>query len=469
MSENHYHTVILGSGEAAKLLSWTLSSPPHNLRTAVIESADKYGGSCPTIACMPSKNFVYSAEIAHLAKKYASTGLLKGQYDGVNMAAVLQRKTEMVQGLVTDFRGISDKSGAKIIMGHGRLLGDAKVEIELREGGKKVLTADNIVICTGSRAKLDDTPGLQEAKPLTHVGLLELNKVPKHLIILGGGYVGLEFAQAFRRFGAKVSVIERNERVLKHEDDDVADALVDILKSEGVEFHTSTSISKISGTSGTKVTLAGTQSGKQWEISGSDILVASGRVPNTSDAGLSAAGVELTSTGFVKVNEYLETSALKVFATGDCAGTPMFTHMGWDDFRVVLDVLLDKQPRRTTKGRQVPYTLYTNPELAHIGLSEKAAQKAGVKYRLSKLPMAHFLRTRAMDSIEGFAKVLVSAEDDMILGFTALGTNAGELLPVVQLAMAHGLPHTSISGLIVTHPTVNEGLVELFGSVPDQS
>lgn len=468
MSENHYHTVILGSGEAAKLLSWTLSSPPLSLRTAVIEST-QYGGSCPTIACMPSKNFVYSAEIAHLAKKYASTGLLKGQYGGVDMAEVLKRKTEMVQGLVTDFRGISDGSGTEVIMGHGRLLGGGKVEVESKEGGKKVLTADHIVICTGSSAKVDDTPGLRDAKPLTHVGLLELSRVPEHLVILGGGYVGLEFAQAFRRFGAEVSVIERNERVLKHEDDDVCDALVDILKSEGVKFFTSTTISKVSGTSGSSVTVAGTQNGKPFEASGSDILVASGRVPNTSDAGLEAAGVELTSTGVVKVNEFLETSAPNVFATGDCAGSPQFTHMGWDDFRVVLDVLLDKQPRRSTKSRQVPYTLYTNPELAHVGLSEKAAQKAGIKYRLAKLPMAHFLRTRAMDTTDGLAKVLVSAEDDTILGFTALGTSAGELLPVVQLAMANGLPHTSISGLIVTHPTVNEGLVELFGSVPGRS
>jgi pyruvate/2-oxoglutarate dehydrogenase complex dihydrolipoamide dehydrogenase (E3) component len=310
---------------------------------------------------------------------------------------------------------------------------------------------------------------LKEAKPLTHVEILELSEVPKSLVILGGGYVGMEFAQAFRRFGAAVTVIERGERVLKSEDEDVSDALVEILKGEGIEFHTTTTVSYVTGTSGQSVTLRSTRDGQSFEVTGSHLLVASGRLPNTDDTGLEVAGVELTSTGHVKVDEYLQTSVPGIFAVGDCAGSPNFTHIGFDDFRVVRDFLLKKQPLRSTKGRQVPYTLYTDPELAHIGLNEKAARAAGIQYRLAKLPMAAFLRTRTMDAAIGFAKALVSALDDTILGFTALGARAGELLPVVQLAMSTGLPYTSIAGLIVTHPTLNEGLVSLFGNVPSRN
>jgi pyruvate/2-oxoglutarate dehydrogenase complex dihydrolipoamide dehydrogenase (E3) component len=462
-SPTHYDTISIGSGEAGKYICWNRSSTL-GVKTATIEQK-WLGGSCPNIACLPSKNFIYSAEIAHNVQKYAATGLLKTSGNGVNMSAVLERKRDMVKGLVEMHQGVFEGSGAELIMGHGRLVGEKKVEVELKDGGKRVLTADNIIICTGSRAKIDDTPGLKEAKPLTHIEILELNEVPKHLVVLGGGYIGMEFAQAFRRFGSAVTVLERNEHILRSEDEDVSDALVEVLKGEGVDFLTSTSISNVSGTSGQSVTLTGTRSGKPFEITGSHLLIASGRLPNTEDSGLQVAGVELTSTGHVKVNEYLQTSVADIFAVGDCAGSPQFTHIGFDDFRIVRDYLLNKQPLRSTKNRQIPYTLYTNPELAHVGLSENTARKAGIQYRLVKLPMAAFLRTRTMDATQGFAKALVSTSDDTILGFTALGPRAGELLPVVQLAMSAGLPYTSIAGLIITHPTLNEGLVSLFGNV----
>ncbi|KAF2824058.1 Dihydrolipoyl dehydrogenase [Ophiobolus disseminans] len=464
---NHYHTISLGSGEAGRCICWTLSSTL-NVPTAVIEST-YLCGSCPNIACLPSKNFVYSAEIAHLAKKYTATGLLKGDVKDVNMAAVLARKNEMVKGLTKMHEDIFEKSDTELIMGRGRLIGGGIIEIDLKSGGKRIVTADNIIICTGSRAKVDDTPGLKQAKPMTHIEIMDLHQVPEHLLILGGGYVGLEFAQAFRRFGAKVSVVERGGRILKIEDEDVSDALVEILKGEGVEFFTSFTVSSVTGISGRSVTLTGTRNGTAFELKGTHLLVASGRLPNTEDIGLEAAGVELTSTGHIAVNEYLQTSIPEIFAGGDCAGSPHFTHMGYDDFRIVADFLLNKKPFRSTKSRQVPYTLYTNPELAHVGLSENAARKTGVKYRLAKIPMANFLRTRAMDATHGFAKALVSATDDTVLGFTALGDRAGELLPVVQLAMSAGLPYTSISSLIVTHPTLNEGLVDLFSSVLEGS
>jgi len=463
-SSDHYDTISIGSGEAGKFVCFTRSST--GKKTAVIEHKWPYG-SCPNIACLPSKNVLYSAEQLHNAQKYTKMGLLKNNaIEGVNMSVVRERKRDMVKGMFEMHEDVLKDTGSELILGHANLVDAKTVEVELKDGGKRVLTADNIIICTGSRARIDDTPGLKAAKPMTHIELLELGEVPAHLVILGGGYSGLEFAQAHRRFGAKVSVIERNERILKHEDEDVSSALVDILVAEGVDFHASTLITSVSGTSGESVTLNGTTSGKPFSITGTHILVAGGRVPNTENCGLESAGIQLMPSGHVKVNEYLQTNIPNVFAVGDCANTPYFTHMGFDDFRVVRDFLNQTSPLRSTANRQVPYTLYTSPELAHVGLSEGAATKAGVEYRLAKLPMAAFLRTRTMDATQGFAKALVSATDDTILGFTALGPKAGELLPVVQLAMSAGLPYTSLSEMIITHPTMNEGLVALFGAVP---
>lgn len=437
-------------------------------KTAVIEHK-WLGGSCPNIACLPSKNILYSADVLHNSQKYAATGLLKANTPSVDMSLVRERKRNMVEGLIDMHKGVFEKSGSELILAHGTLIDPHTVEVTFESGEKKKLTADNIIVCTGSRARIPDTPGLKEANPLTHIELLELDQVPKHLVILGGGYSGIEFAQAFRRLGAEITVVERNERVLRHEDEDTGLALADMLKSEGINFATSTSITSVSGTSGTSVTLTGKESSKDFSVTGSHLLVAGGRIPNTTDSGLETVGIELSSSGHVKVNEYLQTNVPNVFAVGDCANSPHFTHIGFDDFRVVLEFLNAKGTGnlRSTKDRQVPYTLYTSPELAHVGLHEHEAKERGIKYRLTKLPMAAFLRTRTMDaSGVGFAKALISAENDTILGFTAFGPRAGELLPVVQLAMANALPYKSISGLIITHPTMSEGLVALFGAVP---
>ncbi|OAL51325.1 Dihydrolipoyl dehydrogenase [Pyrenochaeta sp. DS3sAY3a] len=469
---DHYDTISIGSGEAGKYVCWTRSSTL-GVRTAVIEHK-WLGGSCPNIACLPSKNFIYSAEVVHTAQKYAATGLLKAKDISVDMEVVLQRKRDMVKGLVEMHQSVFEKSGAELILGHGRFLDKHTVEIELKDGGKRVITADNIIICTGSRARIDDTPGLKDANPLTHIEILELDIIPEHLVILGGGYIGLEFAQTFRRFGSKVSVLERNSAILSKEDDDVSEALTDILKSEGVDFYTSTAISAVSGTSGSSVTLTGTHAGTPFSLTGTHLLAATGRLPNTSDTNLAAADVTLTPTNHIAVNAYLQTSTPHIFAVGDVANSPHFTHMGFDDFRIVRDFLAAKSPgsipTRCTTARQVPYTLYTSPELAHVGLSERAAKRAGIPYRLAKVPMAAFLRTRTMDaSGVGFAKALISNDDDTILGFTALGPRAGELLAPVQVVMGAGLGYGVLRDLVVVHPTVGEGLVGLFGGVPARS
>jgi pyruvate/2-oxoglutarate dehydrogenase complex dihydrolipoamide dehydrogenase (E3) component len=462
---NHYDLLVLGSGEAGKYLAWTLSSKL-NWRTALIER--RYlGGSCPNIACLPSKNFIHSANVVHAAKIAHTRGILDAD-GGVEMLAVIERKREMVRGLVDMHAGKFKDFEVEIIWGEGKFVGRKSIEVE-GQGGKRLVTAGKIVVSTGSRARVDDTPGLKEANPLTHVEILELDVVPSHLIVLGGGYIGLEFTQAMRRLGAQVTVIERNERVLKNEDRDIADTLLGVLEKEDVKFCPETIIQEVSGQSGSAVTLRGTSAGKPFEITGSHILCATGRLPNIDNIGLEEAGVKLTKRGFVETNENLETSSDGVFAVGDCAESPNFTHIAFDDFRIVRDILMGKptiEKRKTS--RQVPFTLFTTPELAHVGLREHEAVGRGIKFRLAKLPMMGFLKTRTLGETKGFAKALI-ADDDTILGFTALGVGAGELLPAVQLAMKRGLPYTDITELVITHPTLNEGLVFLFSGVPARS
>lgn len=467
----HYDFIALGSGVAAKVLSWTL--PLTGLRCAVIER-QWLGGSCPNVACLPSKNFVHSANVAHDAVHGVKFGLpaLKLARDGgdavVQMAAVRERKREMVKGLVKVHEKNFETAGAEVIWGEGRFVGEKRIEVTGLDGEKMILTADKVVISTGSRPRIADIPGLKESKPLTHVELLELDVVPSHLAIIGGGYVGLEFAQAMRRLGAEVTIIEKNSQLLKKEDKDVAAALADILQAEGIKIITSASITSVTGMSGTSVILTGNVSGSPLSVAASHILCATGRIPNTDNIGLEAASVALTPHGFIATNESLETTSLGVYAVGDCAGSPLFTHIGYDDFRIVRDALLSPSkpaPANRRSGRQVPFTLFTAPELAHVGMREREAPAGGVKVRVARMPMAAFLKTRTLGQTEGFAKALVG-EDDQILGFTALGSGAGELLPVVQLAMKAGLKYTHIADMIVSHPTLGEGLMNLFEDVP---
>ncbi|KAL8365495.1 hypothetical protein RB595_004351 [Gaeumannomyces hyphopodioides] len=475
-SPDHYDFISLGSGEGGKFTAWTLARD-QGKRCAVIER-QWVGGSCPNVACLPSKNYVQSGKVAHELSLGGSYGL--GAYTATasgqvraSMAEVKARKMAMVQGLVDLHIKMFRDTGVELIRGTGRFVGPKKIQID----GGRVITADSVVICTGSTAKIDGAiPGLVEAQPLTHVGILDLDDLPRHLLVLGGGYVGLEFAQTFQRLGSEVTLVEHNAQILKREDPDVAEALAGVLAAEGVKILTSASVARVTGRSGDSVTATVEQQGKQHVITASHILIATGRTPNTTDIGLETAGVELAGggggAGHVKVDARLRTTADGVFAVGDCAGSPHFTHVGFDDFRVVHDQLAGVEARRRpggVAGRQVPSTLFTSPELAQVGLREREAREKGVAVRVARLPMAAFLRTRTLGggaAAVGFAKVLVEADGDGILGFAALGPSAGEMLPVVQLAMRLGAPYTEIANLIVVHPTMCEGLVQLFASVP---
>ena len=454
-----YDVVVLGSGEPGKYIAWTLAS--RGKRVAVIER--RYiGGSCPNIACLPSKNVIHSAKVASYFRRSLEFGIDKSDWV-IWMPAVRERKRKMVEGLIDIHLGKFEHSGAELIMGSGRFIGPKVIEVTPAEGLPRTLHGEVVVINTGTRAKVDATPGLAEAKPLTHVEALELDVVPAHLVVLGGGYIGLEMAQAFRRFGSRVTIVDRNKALAHREDPDVTEALHALCDDEGIEVATGTRVERVEGRSGESVRLHGTRDGAPISIEGTHLLAASGRLPNTEDIGLELAGVELDPRGFVKVDERLRTTAPGVWAAGDCAGSPMFTHIGYDDFRVIVDDL--DGGGRVTTGRQVPYCLFTDPELARIGLGEAEARAKGIPYRLAKIPMAAALRARTLSETRGFMKALI-ADDDTILGFTMLGAEAGEIMAVVQVAMAAGLPYTALRDTIFAHPTMAETLVTLFSSVP---
>ena len=383
MSEiERYDAVVLGTGEAGKYMAWHLGSS--GKRTVVIER--KFiGGNCPNVACLPSKNVIQSAKVASYFQRGKEFGVLTDKWT-VSMPGVRARKREMVDGLHQVHMDNFARSKAEIVMGEGRFIGDRTLKVSLAGGGERILRGDQVFINTGTRAAIGNTPGLAEASPLTHIEALELDVVPEHLLILGGGFVGLEFAQAMRRLGSRVTIVERNDRLLHNEDLDVSEAITQLFQDEGIVTVANTSLGHVEGKSGQGVRLYGSRRQSQIIVEGSHLLVATGRLPNTDGIGLDLAGVKTTKKGFVDVNERLETSAPGVWALGDCAGSPLFTHISFDDFRIVRDNL--GGGRRTTTGRQVPSCLFTDPELAHVGLDESQAKQQGIAYRLAKIPMA---------------------------------------------------------------------------------
>ena len=459
----NYDLVILGGGTGSTLAAWTFAGQAK--RVAVIER--KYiGGSCPNIACLPSKNVVHSAKVASYFRRGEEFGMTAAGFH-VDMTAVRARKRAMVSRLNNIYRDNFNQTGAEFILGTGRFIGPKTLEVSLQGGTTRLLRGGSVIVSTGTRAALGQIPGLVEAQPLTHIEALELDLVPEHLIVIGGGYVGIELSQAMRRFGSKVTLIERNDRLLHKEDDDVAGALAALFKNEDINAFLSARVMRVSGRSGESVTVAVGQAGKKTTLTGTHLLVAAGRIPNTENIGLDLAGIEVTASGYIKVSQRLETTAPGVWAIGEVAGSPQFTHVSVDDFRVVRDNL--SGGNRVTTGRQIPYTLFTDPELAHIGLSETEAKAQGIAYRLFKISMEHVLRAHTLSETRGFLKALVDVNSDRILGFTAFAADGGEVMASVQTAMMAGVPYTALRDGIWSHPTLVEGLIPLFSSTPSVS
>lgn len=456
----HYDLVILGGGTGSTLAAWTFAG--EGKRVAVIDR--RYiGGSCPNIACLPSKNVIHSAKVASLFRRSEEFGIVHSGFT-IDMSGVRERKRAMVRGLNEMYLDNYRNTGSEFILGDGRFIAPKTVEVTLPDGSIRHLRGANVIVSTGTRATIEEIAGLAEAKPLTHIEALELGEIPEHLIVIGSGYVGVELAQAMRRFGSRVTLVGRRSRLMPQEDEDVADTLRLLLEDEGIEIILEAHIKRVYGTSGTSVSVSIGQDGNERTLIGTHVLVATGRTPNTEGLGLENAGIELTHRGYIKVNNRLQTSAPDVWAIGEVAGSPQFTHISVDDFRVVHDNL--NGIHHVTSGRQVPYCLFTDPELARIGLNESEARSKGIGYRLFKIPMEANLRARTLSETRGFLKALVESDSDRILGFTAFGVGAAEIMSAVQIAIIAGLPYTSLRDAVLTHPTLVEGLIPLFSSVP---
>src|SRR5580704_11287197 len=376
-----FDLVILGGGTGSTIAAWTFAG--EGKQVAVVER--KYiGGSCPNIACLPSKNIIHSAKVASYFRRSKEFGITHDRFT-IDMAGVRERKRGMVRGLNDMYMENYKNTGAEFILGTGRFVAPRTVEVALADGTTRQLRGANVIVSTGTRAALEKIPGLVEAQPLTHIEALELDEIPEHVLVAGGGYVGVEMSQAMRRFGSKVTIVDSKGRLMSREDPDVCEALRSLLADEGIDILLNSRIRQVSGRSGDSVSVVVEQNGIEKVLKGSHVLVATGRSPNTEGLGLELAGVQITDRGYIKVNERLQTTAPGVWAIGEVAGSPQFTHISIDDLCVVHANLTGGN--RVTTGRQVPYCLFTDPELARIGLSETEAESQGIAYRLFKVPM----------------------------------------------------------------------------------
>ena len=457
-----YDVLVFGGGTAGKVMAWTMAK--EGKRTAVVDR--KYiGGACPNVACLPSKNVIHSAKVASLVGRHREFGIETGPI-AIDMAGVYARKRDMVDGIIQVHLDRYHALGDELIFGDGTFVAPRTIQVALRDGGERTLTADRVFVDLGTHAAMPDLPGLREAKPMTHIEALDLQRRPEHLIVLGGGYVGLELSQALRRLGSRVTLIERSSQLVANEDADVSQAILQLFRDEGIDVLLGTHVLGISGLSGGHVSLQlKTENGTR-TLEGSDILVATGRTPNTAGIGLEKAGIEVTEKGHIRVNDRLETTAPNVWAMGESAGSPYFTHVSEDDASIILENL--NGGHRSTTNRLVPYCVFIDPELARVGLNETQAREKGVSYRVASVPFDVAWRAWTISERRGFMKTLIDADTDHILGFTAFGPEAGELMGTVQVAMLAGLPYTILRDTMFAHPTMTEGLKALFMAVPKQ-
>jgi pyruvate/2-oxoglutarate dehydrogenase complex dihydrolipoamide dehydrogenase (E3) component len=459
MSTETYQNVIIGSGEGGKYLAWHLAQSRQ--KTAVVERR-WIGGSCPNTNCLPSKNEIWSAKVANLVYHASKFGSM-AHPGPIDMTVVCKRKRQMVDGLIAMHLDRYAVTGTELILGQANLAGGNTIDVKLNEGGTRTLHGERIFLNLGTRPAIPAIPGLVDCAPLTNIEVLELDRVPEHLIVIGGGYVGLEFAQAYRRFGSRVTVLHQGTQLLDRADPDIAAEIVRMFSTEGIDVVAPAKIVSVHGRSGSGVTIHTATEYGESQISGSDVLIATGRTPNTAGIGLDSAGIELDERGYIKVNDRLETTAPNVWAIGECAGSPQFTHASLDDFRVIRDNLAGGN--RSTRNRVIPSCLFVDPPVAQIGLTENEAKRQGITVQVVKSPMIAVLRTRTLDETNGFMKALIDPNDGRILGFTMIGPEAGEVVAVVQMAMLAGFPFTVLKDAILTHPTMAEGLNILFSSV----
>jgi pyruvate/2-oxoglutarate dehydrogenase complex dihydrolipoamide dehydrogenase (E3) component len=462
MTNTKYDAIIVGSGQAGTPLSTALAKA--GWKTALIERSH-VGGTCINEGCTPTKTMVASARVAYLARRGADYGVRTGPIT-VDLNRVRQRKRD----IVSSFRGGSQKRmeqtpGLDLIFGEARFSGPQSVEVRRNDGEKLSLTAGKIFINTGTRSSRPPIEGLDKVPTLDNASIMELDTVPEHLLVLGGGYIGLEFGQMFRRFGARVTIVHTRERLLGREDPDVADEVAKIMREDGIDVllsaKTLSTNSAAGSSTGENIQLRVLAAGGERTLSGSHLLVATGRIPNTEALNLAAAGVETDKRGCIKANGKLETSAAGVWVLGDVKGGPAFTHISYDDFRLIRTNLLEGG-NATIEGRLVPYTLFIDPQLGRVGLTEQEAREQGRKIRVAKMPMSRVARALEMDESRGFMKAVVDADTSQILGAAVLGIEGGETMGIFEVAMMGELPYTVLRDGIFAHPTLAEALNNLF-------
>ncbi len=452
-----YDAVIIGVGQAGDPLARALAKAG---RRVVIVERDVVGGTCVNRGCTPTKTMAASARVAYLVKRAADFGVQTGPVT-VDLTKVRQRKRD----IVVEFRDgektkLEDTDGVDLVFGEAKFTGPKTVEIALRDGGTQTVTAEQVFINTGARPAVPKIEGLDQIEFLDSTSVMELDAVPEHLVILGGSYIALEFGQMFRRFGSEVTVIDQSERIMEREDADVAEEITKILTEDGLTIITE---AKATGVvkSGTGITLMlQTKSGEQ-KVTGSHLLLAVGRTPNTDALDLPAAGIGADNHGFIKVSETLETNVPGVYVLGDVKGGPEFTHISYDDFRIVRANLLE-HGSRTTANRFVPYTMFTDPQLGRVGMTEAEAKKAGKSIQVAKIPMSEVARGIETDEMRGFLKAVVDADTKQILGAAILAVDGGEIMATLEVAMMGHLPYTALRDATLAHPTLAESLNNLF-------
>lgn len=458
-----YDVIIVGSGQAAGPLATAFAHAGR--KTALIER-EHVGGTCINEGCTPTKTMVASARVAYLARRAADYGVHTGALT-VNMAEVRQRK----RAIVESFRGGSERrihaaQGLDYFFGEATFTGPKSLAVRLASGETHTLTAPTIVLNTGARPSMPTVPGLDTVPVLNSTSVMELDSVPEHLLVLGGSYIGLEFGQMFRRFGSQVTIIQRGGRLLSREDPDIAEAVANILREDGVEVLLQAETLGVSKGDGASIQMRVRTPEGERTVTGSHLLVAAGRTPNTEALHLAAAGVQTDKRGHIPVNERLETNASGIYAVGDVNGGPAFTHISYDDFRILRTNLIEGS-NATTTGRPVPYTVFIDPQLGRVGLSEQEAREQGRNYRVAKMPMNYVARALEVDESRGLMKAIVDADTKQILGCAILGIEGGELMAMLEIAMMAQMPYTTLRDAIFAHPTLAESFNNLFATLDD--
>ena len=459
MSTERYDAIVIGSGQGGTPLSRALAEA--GMHTALVERVH-VGGTCVNEGCTPTKTMVASARVAYLARRGADYGVEVGTVN-INLQRVRQRKRDIVNSFRNGNQARIEKTAnLDLIFGAASFTGPKTLMVRDKDGRDRWMSAEHIFINAGTRTRKPPLEGLDTVPFLDNASIMELDSVPEHLLILGGGYIGLEFGQMFRRFGSRVTMVQSAKQLLPREDADVAEEVAKILREDGIEVLLSTKSERVS-CGGVRIRLDVSADGQARTLEGSHLLVAIGRTPNSDTLNLAAAGIETDAKGFIKTNNRLETNVAGVWALGDIKGGPAFTHISYDDFRIIRANVIEKK-NVTIEGRLVPYTCFIDPQLGHVGLNEQEARRQGRKIRVAKMPMNHVARALEMDESRGFMKAIVDAETDQILGATVLGIEAGEVMAVLEVAIMGKQPYTALQNGIFAHPTLAEGLNNLFAS-----